>query len=47
MLNTLIREALGWEPSIGLRTGMEETYRWIYDQVKARAEGRPFVAAYE
>ena len=43
--NTLIRETLGWEPSISLRTGMEETYRWIYDQVKARAEGRPFVAA--
>ena len=45
--NTLIRETLGWEPSISLRTGMEETYRWIYDQVKARAEGRSFVAAYE
>jgi len=43
--NTLTRETLGWQPSISLRTGMEETYRWIYDQVKARAEGRPFVAA--
>jgi nucleoside-diphosphate-sugar epimerase len=31
--NTLIRERLGWEPSITLREGLEETYRWIYDQM--------------
>jgi nucleoside-diphosphate-sugar epimerase len=30
--NTLIRQHLGWEPSIRLRDGMERTYRWIYDQ---------------
>ncbi|HVB15966.1 MAG TPA: NAD-dependent epimerase/dehydratase family protein [Stellaceae bacterium] len=40
--NTLIRDVLGWAPSISLRDGMERTYRWVYDQVKARAEGRPF-----
>jgi GDP-D-mannose 3',5'-epimerase len=45
--NTLIRKSLQWAPSIRLREGMEKTYRWIYDQVKARAENRPFVAAYE
>jgi nucleoside-diphosphate-sugar epimerase len=45
--NMLIRQVLGWAPSINLRDGMEQTYGWIYDQVKARAEGRPFVAAYE
>jgi GDP-D-mannose 3', 5'-epimerase len=45
--NTLIRKVLGWAPSIKLRDGMEKTYRWIYDQAKARAEGRPFVAAYD
>jgi nucleoside-diphosphate-sugar epimerase len=45
--NTLIKEVLGWAPSINLRDGMEKTYSWIYDQVKARAEGRRFVAAYE
>ncbi len=44
--NTLIRKVLGWAPTISLRDGMESTYRWIFDQVKARAEGRPFVAAY-
>jgi nucleoside-diphosphate-sugar epimerase len=45
--NTLIQKVLGWAPSISLRDGMEKTYSWIYDQVKARAEGRSFVAAYE
>lgn len=33
--NTLIRKMLGWEPSIPLRTGMEKTYAWIYDQMKS------------
>lgn len=34
--NALIREAFGWEPTITLRTGMEATYRWVFDQVSAR-----------
>lgn len=34
--NTLVRERLGWAPSIPLQVGMEATYRWIYDQVSAR-----------
>jgi len=45
--NTLIEKVFGWAPSISLQDGMEVTYRWIYDQVKARAEGRQFVAAYD
>jgi len=45
--NALISKTFGWAPSIKLKEGMEKTYRWIYDQAKARAEGRPFVAAYE
>lgn len=31
--NTKIRAALGWEPSVGLRNGLDKTYRWIYDQM--------------
>ena len=31
--NTRIRQTLGWAPSISLRDGMEQTYRWIYDQM--------------
>lgn len=37
--NTLIQQLLGWEPSIPLRTGMEKTYAWIYDQYLARERG--------
>lgn len=38
--NTMIKKLLGWEPSTQLEHGLELTYRWIYDQVKARHEGR-------
>jgi nucleoside-diphosphate-sugar epimerase len=34
--NALIRKYLGWEPDIPLRTGLEKTYAWIYDQYVAR-----------
>lgn len=37
--NTLIKKHLGWEPNISLRTGIEKTYRWIYDQYLARERG--------
>ena len=33
--NAMIRARLGWEPSTPLRAGLENTYRWIYDQVAA------------
>jgi nucleoside-diphosphate-sugar epimerase len=33
--NTLILERLGWEPTISLRDGLEQSYRWVYDQVSA------------
>jgi GDP-D-mannose 3',5'-epimerase len=32
--NTLIKEVLGWAPSIKLRDGLEKTYEWIYNQIK-------------
>lgn len=31
--NTRIRELMGWEPQVRLRDGMEQTYRWIWDEV--------------
>jgi GDP-D-mannose 3', 5'-epimerase len=37
--NTLIRKYLNWEPNTSLREGLEETYRWIYDQHVARGRG--------
>ncbi len=33
--NRLIREQLGWAPSRPLREGLEQTYRWIAQQVAA------------
>jgi GDP-D-mannose 3', 5'-epimerase len=37
--NTLIQKYLNWEPSTSLRSGLEKTYRWIYDQYLARERG--------
>jgi nucleoside-diphosphate-sugar epimerase len=34
--NTRILAELGWEPAIGLKEGLERTYRWVFDQVSAR-----------
>jgi GDP-D-mannose 3',5'-epimerase len=36
--NSRLRDVLGWEPSIGLRQGLEVTYRWIEEEL--RREGR-------
>jgi GDP-D-mannose 3', 5'-epimerase len=38
--NSRIREYLGWEPSICLRTGLEKTYAWIFDEYIAREKPR-------
>jgi nucleoside-diphosphate-sugar epimerase len=39
--NTLIRQKLGWAPSTRLRDGLEETYRWIHDQMMLRERSWP------
>lgn len=36
--NTLIKEKLGWAPSIPLYDGMDKTYRWISEQVQKDLE---------
>jgi nucleoside-diphosphate-sugar epimerase len=39
--NSLIVENLGWAPSTSLAAGLEATYAWVFDQVKAgRSPGR-------
>ena len=35
--NTRLQAALGWEPQVSLRDGLERTYRWISTQVTAAA----------
>lgn len=32
--NDLIKEVLGWAPSIKLADGLEQTYEWVYNEVK-------------
>lgn len=34
--NSRIQAELGWEPSITLRQGLEQTYRWIHDEYVMR-----------
>jgi nucleoside-diphosphate-sugar epimerase len=37
--NTLIRERLGWAPSVSLEEGLAATYAWVHDQVAAKLAG--------
>ena len=41
--NTLIKEKLGWEPEVDLRTGMETTFHWIKEQFERRKAGEVVV----
>jgi GDP-D-mannose 3', 5'-epimerase len=34
--NTLIKQRLGWTPTISLEEGIERTYAWIYDQMASK-----------
>jgi GDP-D-mannose 3', 5'-epimerase len=40
--NTLIRQRLGWGPSIKLETGMRQTYAWIHEQMSSHGRRRVF-----
>ena len=42
--NNLIQEKLGWAPSRSLRDGMEKTYAWVSQQVRASQKGVDNVA---
>jgi nucleoside-diphosphate-sugar epimerase len=33
--NTLIRDRLGWAPSITLEDGLRNTYKWVFDQMSS------------
>ena len=36
--NTMIKQYLGWEPSIRLRDGLEKTYAWIESEIRSLRE---------
>ena len=36
--NALIKQIFNWEPTISLESGLEKTYRWIYDQMVAESK---------
>ncbi len=36
--NTLIKEKLGWAPSLPLEKGVKKTYAWITEQIEAKVE---------
>jgi nucleoside-diphosphate-sugar epimerase len=38
--NTVIRQRLGWAPSIRLEEGMRQTYEWIHAQMSSQAHRR-------
>jgi nucleoside-diphosphate-sugar epimerase len=38
--NTLIKQKLGWAPSIPLLEGLQKTYRWIHDELHKRSAER-------
>lgn len=39
--NKLMREKLGWEPTMSLYEGMKKTYKWIEEQVRPSVSGSP------
>ncbi len=39
--NNRLRQVLGWEPSIDLKTGLVPTYKWIEAEVKSKAVPQP------
>lgn len=44
--NTKIKESIDWAPSITLKTGLEKTYKWIYDQIISGDNSKKFVKSY-
>ena len=41
--NTLVKERLGWAPSVRLEEGMRKTYEWIHDQMTTSVRRRIYV----
>ena len=38
--NTLLARTVGWVPSVSLELGLQNTYRWIFDQIAERSSAQ-------
>jgi nucleoside-diphosphate-sugar epimerase len=44
--NELVKAKIGWEPSIGLKEGLTETYHWIYKIMNSGINNNKFSRGY-
>jgi len=44
--NSLIREKIQWDTNISLKTGLEKTYKWIFDQINSGINHNKFTNKY-
>ncbi len=44
--NSLIREKIQWDTNINLKTGLEKTYKWIFDQINSGINHNKFTNKY-
>ena len=40
--NEKLKNLISWEPSIALKKGLENTYKWIYEQIKSGENTKKF-----
>ena len=44
--NNNLKNQLNWTPSISLKTGLEKTYKWIFDQILSKENSQKFTRSY-
>jgi|TARA_B110000977_G_scaffold147507_1_gene186954 GDP-D-mannose 3',5'-epimerase len=44
--NDLVKNKIGWDISVSLREGLEETYKWIYSQITSGVNNNKFSRKY-
>ena len=44
--NTFVRENIKWDTKISLKSGLEKTYKWIYDQINSGFNNNKFTNKY-
>ena len=44
--NDLVREKIGWDSAISLRSGLEKTYKWINGEISKKLNNNKFATKY-